>query len=126
MRLVPLEELANVWPECVPWIESALEHGQGDENLWDIFIRLARGDYSLWNEPGRFAAVVQLFRAPRQNVAIVLYIGGEGLAGMTQGFEQGAEWCRKNGIQIIRCFGRPGWEKIVTMQRVGVILQRVV
>lgn len=123
MILVQPQDLANVWPKCEGWISEAVKVNQGDENLLDVLIALARGHYLLWFEPNRFAAVVQVISHPRQKVATVLYLGGSGLEQMPQLFEEGKLWCRANGISVIRTFGREGWQRAIGLKRVGVILQ---
>ena len=123
VSVVPIEKLADVWPEVQPWLERAISHGQGDENIWDVFVALARGAYTLWHSPTRFAAVVQTIRQPRQSVATILYCGGRGLSEIEEAFAFGKLWARENGVNVIRVWGREGWERILGMERMGVILQ---
>ena len=122
-HIVPIESLADVWPEVCPWIEDAIQHGQGDQNALDVFICLARGIYSLWHEPGKFAMVVHIMPQPRQKVATVIYCGGSDLRAIAEAFEFGKKWGRENGINVIRVWGRPGWERVLGLKRIGVISQ---
>ena len=121
--LVPPDHLGAVWGECAPWIQAAIERNQGDENLTDVLIRLARGEYLLWHSPGKYATVAQIQRFPRQIVGLVLYCGGKDLEDMRGAFEDAKGWCRANGVQVIRTWGRMGWAKVLDMKPVGVILQ---
>lgn len=121
--IVPPHELASVWPKVKGWIADAISHGQGDENLLDVLIAVARGQYLLWHEPEKFAGVVQVGRFPRQIVATILYCGGSDLSAMKAAIEQARPWCEANGIQAIRILGRKGWERVLDMTRKGVILQ---
>lgn len=121
--IVPLEELANVWPEVCPWLEKAIARGQGDENVLDVFIALARGIYELWYEPKCFAAVVHVVKYPRQAVATIVYCGGGDLCAIEHTFEFGKKEAKRRGVQILRCHGREGWERLLDMKRIGVILQ---
>lgn len=123
VHVVTIDKLADVWPEVHPWIERAISRGQGDENVWDVFVALARGTYVLWHAPTRFAAVVQTVRQPRQSVATILYCGGTGLSEIEEAFAFGKLWARENGIDVMRVWGREGWERLLGMERVGVILQ---
>ena len=123
VNIVPIDKLADVWPEVAPWLERAIQHGQGDENVFDVFVALARGSYVLWHSPGRFAAVVQIVRYPRQTVATVIYCGGSGLSEIEAAFDFGRKWGRENGVDAIRIWGREGWERLFGMKRIGVILQ---
>lgn len=124
MYVVEPHQLANVWPEVREWIESALAHGQGDENSTDVLVALARGVYVLWYEPKKFCVVFQIVRQPRQVVGTVLYCGGSDLSLIRESFQQGCAWARANGVDVVRVWGREGWEKVLGMERVGVILQR--
>lgn len=123
VTIVPVERLADVWPEVCAWIEEAVKVNQGDENTLDVFVGLARGQYMLWHVPGRYCAVVQITRFPRQTVATVLYTGGAGLEAMRETFEEGKRWCRANGVNVIRTHGREGWARVMGLKHVGVILQ---
>ena len=121
--LVPIEKLADVWPHVSKWLERAIERNQGDENIWDVFVALARGTYILWYEPGAYATVVYIFKHPRQTVATVLYCGGDDLGAIVKSFEFGKQFARENKIDVIRVWGREGWEKALGLERVGVIMQ---
>ena len=124
MHLVPQNQLANVWPQVAPWIAEAINRreGWGDENLLDVLIALARNTYGLWHEPGEFAAVVQLTQMPRQSVATIVYAGGK-IDSLPRLWQESTRWARQNGIDVIRLFGRAGWERLLNLERVGVILQ---
>jgi hypothetical protein len=122
--LVTPDRLADTWPAVAPWIAEAINRreGGGDENLIDVLLAIARGHYALWWEPGKFAAVAQIVNHPRQRVATILYCGGE-LESLLQMYESARRWCRQNGIDVIRIWGRAGWERALGMKRIGVILQ---
>jgi hypothetical protein len=123
MVLVKPEELRDVWPQALPWIDAAVARNQGDEKTIDVLIALARGVYLLFWEPGKFAAVVTIAQYPSQKVATIVYFGGKGLDDIKAGFEAGKAWGRANGINVVRTYGRPGWERVVKLKKVGVILQ---
>jgi hypothetical protein len=121
--LVQSDQLANVWPQVSGWIESAIEYAQGDENALDVLIALARGQYLLFHEPGKFALVGQIQHFPRQKVGTVLYCGGGDLVAIRAAFEEMKPWCKTNGISAIRVWGRQGWERVLGLARKGSILQ---
>lgn len=123
MIIVPPDQLANVWPLVHEWIASAIERGQGDENALDVLISIARGQYLLFHEPGKFALVGQVQTFPRQKVGVVLYCGGSDVSAIKDAFEQIKPWCKANGMSAIRVWGRQGWERALDMTRKGVILQ---
>lgn len=123
MILVQPDQVANVWPQVHDWIESAIRCGQGDENALDVLIAIARGQYLLFHEPGKFALVGQVQTFPRQKVGMVLYCGGGDLLAIGDAFEQMKPWCKANGISVIRVWGRQGWERALGLERMGSILQ---
>lgn len=121
MNLVTPEHLANVWPSVEQWVKDAIAHNQGDENALDVLIAIARGHYGLWVDP-HFAAVTQVVNYPRQRVLTILYIGGD-LSKIVPLFDEAKSWCRANKIDVLRTFGRAGWERVTGLERVGAILQ---
>ena len=121
MNLVTPDQLANAWPGVERWIDEAIEHNQGDENLLDVLIAIARGQYGLWVNP-HFAAVTQVQNYPRQRVLVILYIGGD-LSKIVPLFDEAKAWCRANKIDVLRTYGRMGWAHVTGLERVGAILQ---
>lgn len=122
MRLIPAAELAKAWPRVEHWIAKAINANQGDESLLDVLIAIARGQYLLW-EADTYAVVGQVQPHPQQTVGMILYCGGTGLEAMRTAFDDAKQWCRANGISVLRTFGRPGWAKVLALEQVGVILQ---
>ena len=123
MKVVEAHELRAVWPQVEAWIGAAVALNPGDETTLDVLIALARGVYVLFHETGKFAAVVSITQFPAQRVATIVYFGGSGIDEIKRGFEWGKTWGRANGIDVVRTFGRPGWERVMGLKRVGVILQ---
>lgn len=121
--LVQPQELAEVWSKVERWIGNAIQEGQGDESALDVLIGIARGVYSLWYEAGAFAAVVQTLKYPRQTVATILYCGGEDIEAIKLAFAFGKRLGAAGGIDVLRVWGREGWERLLELERVGVILQ---
>jgi hypothetical protein len=122
---VPPEQLPEVWPKVKDWIARALEYDLGDEELPDIFLAIARGIYGLWYSPGEFAAVYQIEKKPRQLVATVLYCGGDSLDAVKLAFAYAEEVCATHGIQVLRMWGRPGWERALPgVERKVTMLQK--
>lgn len=124
MILVPAEQLSDVWPQVSGWISSALEYGQGDENLTDVLVSIAVGRYLLFFEPGKFAIVAQVQHFPRQKVIVVLYCGGRDLEAIKRGIEEAKPWCKTQGITAFRVWGRKGWKRILNMTEKGYVLQQ--
>ena len=124
MRIVPVDELESVWPKVVKWIESAIDYGQGDEDALDVAIAIHNGHYDLWFDE-KFAAVVQTVKHPKQTVATIIYCGGE-LDSLLTMYAEAKHYARANNIDAIRVWGRQGWEKVLGMRRIGIILQEYV
>jgi hypothetical protein len=126
MIIVQSQDLGTIWPKVEHWLAPAVRENQGDENLLDVLIALARGIYLLWYEEGQFAGVVQVSHYPRQKVATVLYCGGTGLPEIAKAFENGKLWAKANGINVVRTWGREGWRRSLGLKQVGVILQETI
>jgi hypothetical protein len=122
MMLVPHYELGVVWPQVVGWLESAIKINQGDENLLDVGMAINEGRYELWWEKDKFAAVVQINDFPRQRVATLIYAGGA-LNAFRELYPEAKRIAKERGINVIRVWGRQGWERVLGLKRVGVILQ---
>lgn len=123
MRQVAPDALSDEWDRVREWISDAIDYGMGDENETDVLIALARGIYTLW-VTDRMAAVMQIIRYPRQTVWVVIYAGGEkGLAAFHDAWDFATVHAKANGIDAVRCYGRPGWQRYLNLKRVGVILQ---
>jgi hypothetical protein len=118
------EQLQDVWPLCRNWIERAIEYGQGDEKLSDVFLGIARGTHGLWHSPGQWAAVYQIQRHPRQTVATILYCGGDDLSAIKRTWEYAQGECARHNIPVLRMWGREGWQRALGIERIGVILQK--
>lgn len=120
--LVPRFDLPYIWPKCEEWINAAVKVNQGDENALDVIMAIERGLYELWWEPDKFAAVVQISDFPRQRVATILYAGGH-LKPIYEMYQEAKKIARERGIDVLRIWGRAGWERVLGLDRVGVILQ---
>lgn len=122
MMLVSHYDLPHIWPKVVHWLESAIKINQGDETLFDVGMAINDGRYELWWEPDRFAAVVQIQDFPRQRVAVIAYCGGE-LESLKTMYLEAKKVAKARGIDVLRVWGRAGWERTLGLKRVGVILQ---
>ena len=101
-----------------------MEYGQGDEDALDIAVAIYNGRYDLWLGDN-FCAVTQVIQHAKQKVLTILYIGGE-LGSILAVFDWAKQWCKDNKVDVLRTYGRQGWERVTGMKRVGVILQEKV
>jgi|HubBroStandDraft_2_1064218.scaffolds.fasta_scaffold336405_2 hypothetical protein len=122
MMLVSHYDLPQVWPQCVLWLHEAVKVNQGDENLMDVAIGIDEGRYELWFEKDKFAAVVQIQEFPRQRVACILYAGGL-LPAFREAYDEVKRIAKARGMNVLRVWGREGWERALGMKRIGVVLQ---
>lgn len=122
MKAISPEELSKAWPRVEAWIAQAVELNQGDENLLDVLIALARGHYTLWVADS-FAGVTQTIRYPQQSVMTILYLGGSDLQAIEKAYQFAKQHCQTVGIDVLRVWGRPGWERLLGMKRIAVVLQ---
>ena len=87
MTVLPVltENIAQVWPEIEPHLESALEFSKGDYNIehakvycaighWHVYVGVDSEDKILG------AAAVEFFNRPKDRIAFVVAVGGRLLA----------------------------------------------
>ena len=121
--IVPADKLADIWPRVEGWLAEAVSRNQGDENLLDVLLAIARGNYVLVASDS-WAAVLHIVKFPRQTVCTVSYCGGSDLKAMTEAFHAGCEWAKANGISVMRTYGRPGWQRVLGLKPSGACLER--
>ena len=116
-RLAKIEarEVANVWAQVAPWLESALAHGDGDMNLGDVLIALASGQHQLWvvRSSGRIVAAatgVVLQYPCRRVYAVPLMRGSEMVDWLHFHAEIEAE-ARALGCSRMEGYARQGWAR---------------
>ena len=120
MNIVPVNKLADVWPEVEGWLARAVSQNLGDENLLDVLIALAQGRYSLWHEPGKCALVTQIQEFPRQKIIVLIYAGAPEGSGAVERFkllwEQERAALKAAGITRVRMYGLRDWGKVLGVE----------
>ena len=122
VKFVEADQLGKVWPTVSQWIEAALEHGQGDENVTDVLIACARNQYGLATDGESMACVFQYVKYPQQSVVTLIYAGGS-LDACYRAFEWAKEYFKAHNVDVLRIWGRAGWEKTLGLERIGTIMQ---
>ena len=113
------DKVVDAWQNILPYIERALERGNGDFTPEYIMGRVVDGDYQLWAgiDTGdiQFVAVTRLeyFESSEKTVCLVMWLAGKN---MTDWFEQVTaeieSWAITRGCNELRIIGRPGWERV--------------
>jgi len=122
LSIVRTDELAEVWPKIAHHIEAAIEHGQGDEQALDVLLACARGRYFLATDGANLACVFEYVKHPKQTVVTLLYAGGA-LDACFRAFQWAKEYCKANGVDVLRVWGRPGWQRVLGLEPIGAIMQ---
>ena len=102
---------ASEWARCRHFIESALAHSPGFEDIVDVERAIAEGRYQFW--PGeRCAAITEIADFPRAKMLVVLHGGGD-LAELIDRMEPAlCAFARAAGCDGIMGLGRKGWERV--------------
>jgi hypothetical protein len=110
-----LSRLDEEWARCSPWIQAALEYGDGTHELDDVKAEIDRGDAILW--PGKTSAVVtQICVYPRKTLLTYWLAGGnlkELIGEMLPEIEAFARKAKFDGISVP---GRNGWVRVLGRQ----------
>lgn len=110
-----------VWERFRPQFLEALEHCHGSHNEDDVLVRVASGQYQIW-DGGTVATVTNWIEQPRYKAVNIFLAAGE----MEQIFrimDQAHTWAIKNGATRILWGGRPGWaRKVEGAQCMGMLM----
>lgn len=113
----PPEHLLNLPSKVAGWIQDALDKGNGERTLQDVFSEILQNKKQLWvrSEEEEFttAAVTQVIDTPQKRICEITYLGG--VAAKNTGFDflDGIsvieDWARENGCTDITAIGREAW-----------------
>jgi hypothetical protein len=110
---VKIEQLDEIWPDFMHFIEDSLEYSNGIWNIEDVEERLFTGNAVLWiayNGSPRAAGVTWIEEFPQCRDLNMAFAGGDmkSIQGLVK---MGEDYAKSEGCQGIRCYGRRGWAK---------------
>lgn len=114
---IKAEDVDYYWPLVSSFLESALEHTDGEIGLQDIRSDIANHDRQLWvikNDDVYIAAVVTQIYSYNSGKKIgeVTMAGGSRHDLWDHFTDVVGEWFKDQGCQFIDIIGRPGWQRL--------------
>ena len=115
--LVPAAYVDDVWPAVKPFIEEALQYGQGKYELDDVYSLLTTYNYPLWiafdDEGIKGAVITRFVQYPRKKYLVVEFCGGkDGWNWKSPMLAILKAWARDNECDAIEAGGRVGWVRV--------------
>ena len=102
-----MQQLFDRLTTCRPWIEAALEYGDGNHTFDDIAAGVLTGRYRLWVRQNG-CAVTEIISYPRKRVCNVFLAGGE-MQVIKDLQAPCEEYAKANGCSSLVLTGRKGW-----------------
>ena len=114
IRLLTAEELAQRWHEVKPYVDRALEYGQGESTSHDLFMECMNKWAACFEAPGKSFAIVRKCTLSQYDQLQIVTTSGEGWD------EYGPEalpiledFAKQEGCKNIAIWGRKGWERVL-------------
>ena len=123
IRPIPSAEVIAEWPNVVEHLRKVPRPGY---ELEDILARLVARDAQLWiaGDPVMAAVVTELNQLPRQLVCTVWLCGGENVLKWWEPMKSTIiKWAKDNGCSAVEIIGRPGWERLLKVNRTQVVMR---
>jgi hypothetical protein len=114
---VPVDMIDGVWVKVQPWIIKALEFGNGEFEIGDIYASLIDRDMQLWivyERPGKhivLSVVTQVIEYPQKKVCRVVALGGESHLLWEERLVIIEDWAIEQGCRSLEAFVRSGLAK---------------
>lgn len=125
---VPQDKIDAVWPLIEPFLQEALEYGNGRWASRD-FQGFCRDDVmQLWlildNGAVTAMAITELINYPQKKICRIVVCGGRNVGRWLNERRHIDEWARQNGCQAMELIGREGWARMMPDWRRMVFLEK--
>ena len=125
---VPKEVVWRVWKSILPLIEKSIEYSHGKASLDDLLESLLKEESQLFIavvEKIRFAWITEIQQYRDVKILLITFAGGEESIGFLKDvFSFMERWGRELECDAIEIQGRPGWERLLGMERISVTLRK--
>ena len=114
---VPIDMIEGVWVKVQPWINKALEYGNGEYGIEDIYAALLDREMQLWmvyempNKNIVLALITQIITYPQKKSCRVVALGGESHLLWEKRLFILEEWAKSEGCSNVEAFVRSGLAK---------------
>lgn len=118
LREVAALHVASVWPFAREWVQTAMEHGDGEWDEKCLRDRLDCGNLRLLlaiEGVVRGVLVCQICDGPKQREAHVLYAAGPSFTLDKDWVEKElVEWAKANRAEVLQAFARPAVSRLLS------------
>ena len=116
-RIIQPEDVAYVWEEVAPLLDTVKEHTEGELETDDFLEPLTHGDMQLWiateGSTVHGVMVTQLVPYPQKKILRVISLAGDNFEEL-RGFQEMIEaFAVKTGCTALEMWGRKGWKKLL-------------
>ena len=116
-RIIQPEDVAYVWEEVAPLLDTVKEHTEGELETDDFLEPLTHGDMQLWiateGSTVHGVMVTQLIPYPQKKILRIISLAGDNIEEL-RGFQELIEaFAVKTGCTALEMWGRKGWKKLL-------------
>ena len=116
-RIIQPEDVAYVWEEVTPLLDTVKEHTEGELETDDFLEPLTHGDMQLWiateGSTVHGVMVTQLIPYPQKKILRIISLAGDNFEEL-RGFQEMIEaFAVKTGCTALEMWGRKGWKKLL-------------
>ena len=116
-RIIQPEDVAYVWEEVAPLLDTVKEHTEGELETDDFLEPLTHGDMQLWiateGSTVHGVMVTQLVPYPQKKILRVISLAGDNFEELRDFQEMLEAFAVKTGCTALEMWGRKGWKKLL-------------
>ena len=116
-RIIQPEDVAYVWEEVAPLLDTVKEHTEGELETDDFLEPLTHGDMQLWiateGSTVHGVMVTQLIPYPQKKILRIISLAGENFEELREFQEMIEVFAVKTGCTALEMWGRKGWKKLL-------------
>ena len=116
-RIIQPEDVAYVWEEVAPLLDTVKEHTEGELETDDFLEPLTHGDMQLWiateGSTVHGVMVTQLIPYPQKKILRIISLAGDNFEELRDFQEMIEAFAVKTGCTALEMWGRKGWKKLL-------------
>ena len=116
-RIIQPEDVAYVWEEVAPLLDTVKEHTEGELETDDFLEPLTHGDMQLWiateGSTVHGVMVTQLVPYPQKKILRIISLAGDNFEELREFQEMIEAFAVKTGCTALEMWGRKGWKKLL-------------
>jgi len=116
-RIIQPEDVAYVWEEVAPLLDTVKEHTEGELETDDFLEPLTHGDMQLWiateGSTVHGVMVTQLIPYPQKKILRIISLAGDNFEELRDFQEMIEAFAVKTDCTALEMWGRKGWKKLL-------------